>query len=453
MNQHVNDLPRRCLKTKTMALLLFFVLSLGGCNTKHPDPITITVLDPEWSQPEVLRRVANETDKFTQETRIPVEHSPVPETSLTQLDLVRKLFREQNASPDVLSIDVIWPEMIESSLLDLKPYLSTELSGLDPELVASYSPKGRVVAIPYHTQTGVLAYRKDLLRKYRYNHPPRTWDELERMAAKIQAGERAEGQKDFWGFLWQGAEAEGLTCNALEWQASQGGGRIIEDDKTISVNNPATIRAWQRAVRWIGWISPPGVVAYREPDTMNVWQSGRAAFWRTWQWKYRLTHWDESALPDRTGYTSIPGGAGGRVSTLGGTGLAVSRFSAHPQQAIALLRFLIKNELDPVRSDSPVPSQSRPELYDLPQVLGLGSSSRNFGDQPRVVRRPSIVTGQKYEQVTQAYMHAVHTVLTHERSAPEAAASLERELVGITGFKTGPPPSLALVVQRRPSRD
>jgi trehalose/maltose transport system substrate-binding protein len=33
----------------------------------------------------------------------------------------------------------------------------------------------------------------------------------------------------------------------------------------------------------------------------------------------------------------------------------------------------------------------------------------------------------------------VHSVLTGERSAPEAATALENELVRITGFKKGPP--------------
>ncbi|HMK22028.1 MAG TPA: extracellular solute-binding protein, partial [Terriglobales bacterium] len=387
-------------------------LLLCSCDSRHPNPIKITVLDPEWSQPEVLHRVVDQTDRFTRETGIRVAHSPVPETSFGQLDLARKLFREQSSSPDLLSIDMIWPEMIQDSLLDLKPYFSTELSALDPGLVASYAPKGKVVAIPYHTQIGILAYRTDLLRKYGYSHPPRTWDELEKMAARIQAGEHAEDNKDFWGYVWQGAEAEGLTCNALEWQASQGGGQIIEDDQTISVNNPAAIRAWDRAARWVGWISPPGVVAYLEPDSMNVWKSGHAAFWRTWQWKYRLTHWDETALPDRTGYTSIPGGVAGRFGALGGTGLGVSRFSAHPQEAITLLRFLIKSELAPENTGGSDSGRTRPQLYDLPQALGLRSRSTNFGDQPAVVSRPSIATGQQYEKVTRAYMHAVHSVLT-----------------------------------------
>jgi hypothetical protein len=73
------------------------------------------------------------------------------------------------------------------------------------------------------------------------------------MASRIQAGERAEGKKGFWGYVWQGIAAEGLTCNALGWQAPEGGGRIIEKNKTISLNNPAAIQSGQRATRWVGW--------------------------------------------------------------------------------------------------------------------------------------------------------------------------------------------------------
>jgi trehalose/maltose transport system substrate-binding protein len=102
------------------------------------------------------------------------------------------------------------------------------------------------------------------------------------MAERIQAGERAKGAKNFWGYVWQGATSEALTCNALEWQVAAGGGRIIEPDRTISVNNPAAIQAWQRARRWIGWISPPSVVAYREIDSMIAFDAGRAAFNRIW---------------------------------------------------------------------------------------------------------------------------------------------------------------------------
>jgi trehalose/maltose transport system substrate-binding protein len=83
------------------------------------------------------------------------------------------------------------------------------------------------------------------------------------------------------------------------------------------------------------------------------------------------------------------------------------------------------------------------ELYELPEVLEpnprfalLSQAFRNG-----MVSRPSNVTGKKYQDVTDAYIQAVHSVLTREKSAPEAAAALENELVHITGFKKGRPPA------------
>jgi len=111
--------------------------------------------------------------------------------------------------------------------------------------------------------------------------------------------------------VWQGPTAEILTCNALEWQAAEGGGRIIESDRTISVNNPATIRSWQRAKHWIG--SPPGV-AFRERDSLHVFDSGKAAFNRAWL-EGTITrrgpfqfYWPDPAV--EVGFTSMPSGFG-----------------------------------------------------------------------------------------------------------------------------------------------
>jgi trehalose/maltose transport system substrate-binding protein len=313
--------------------------------------------------------------------------------------------------------------------------------------VASYSVAGKVVAIPYRPQVGVLVYRTDLLKRYGYPAPPRTWDELESMAARIQAGERAKGAEDFWGYVWQGAAAEGLACNALEWQAAEGGGRIIENNKTVSVNNPHLIRAWERAAHWVGRISPPGVVAYREWDTTNVWSAGNAAFLRTWESNYFLRRWSGVPMKERVaglikgegvGVTSVPGGKGGRAGTLGGFGLALSRSSARPREALALVRFLVAKERQ--QASARGWRASAPELFELPAILepysGVGTPGRRLRD---VVARPSTVTSHRYEQVTKAYVAAVHSVLTGKKSAPEAASVLEEELVRLTGFKKGAP--------------
>ena len=431
---------RRSAKIALIASASLLLFGVSGCRSSTAKPITLIVMDQEWPRPDDFSGEDEESQQFTRETGIRLRHPPQPETTSGSLHLLQKLLREGDPAPDVLTIDVFWPGILGDYLVDLKPYFAAELSSMDPESVASYSVNGKVVAIPYHANVGVLAYRTDLMRQYGYSRPPKTWGELEEMAARIQVGERAKGRKDFWGYVWQGAAAEGLTCNALEWQVSEGGGRIIEHDKTISVNNPDAIRAWQRARRWIGWISPPSVVEYHELDSMNVWDSGRAAFWRTWQWHYRLTHAEESKMRKKIGYTSMPGGPSGRVGTLGGSGLAISRSSTHFQESIELIRFRIQGELQSGKdgADSQVPDP--PELYDLPLILDpYGHSGTTNQQRSAVVARPSMIVGNAYEGVSTAYFEAVHSVLTGERSAPQAAAALERRLVEMTGFKIGPP--------------
>jgi trehalose/maltose transport system substrate-binding protein len=321
---------------------------------------------------------------------------------------------------------------------------------MGPGVASSYTVGGKVVAIPYQNQVGVLEYRADLLREYGYDHPPKTWDELERMAVRIQTSERAKGKEDFWGYVWPGAAAESLTCNALEWQVSEGGGRTIESDGTISVNNPAAIRAWQRARRWIGWISPPSTVEYRETDSTNVFDSGRAVFARDWgaepggfstnREQLRLLHWGGKLPIGKVDYTTLPGGSTASAGTLGGLGLAISRYSVHPRENAALIRFLLREQIDSVEKGTVPNLSTQVVVYDVAPIVDSRNNSEKSGPlKAIVITRPSNVAARSYEQVTRAYFGAVHSVLTGQRHAPESAAELEKYLVKITGFRTGPP--------------
>jgi trehalose/maltose transport system substrate-binding protein len=432
--------------TSTALVISLFALSLVGCRQSAPSPVTLSYLRLGWSQPDELPTAETWSQQFTRRTGIRLRPLPVPENTLDQLDLSRKLLQSGAAEPDVLGLDFVWSGVLADDLLDLRPYFKDEIPKLSPQLVSSYEVDGRMVAIPYEVQVGVLEYRTDLLRKYGYDHAPKTWNELESMAERIQTGERAKGKKAFWGYVWQGADAEALTCNAIEWQIAEGGGQIIENDHTISVNNPAAIRSWQRARHWIGWISPRSVVAFRELDSMNVFDSGQAAFNRVWGGATitrtalsRELHWRSTMPFGKTGYTSIPGGPGGWAGALGGSGLAVSRHSAHPQEAVELVRFLIDRQIQRHRADDenpPAPDEAAHE----PPISNMPHDSSKFGQQDSgVVSRPSSLTGRRYEQVTKAYISAVHSVLAGDKSAPQAAAELQQQLVQITGFRARPP--------------
>src|SRR5216683_738091 len=389
--------------------IVLLSLLLEGCTRPSvQEPLTLTFLE-EWSNKTFSEAREQELQQFTRETGIRVSLLPSPDSARQRLVLWRELLATGASGPDVYGIDVIWPGMLVEYFVDLKPYFANEVSLQFPAIAAGYTVDNKLVAMAYRPDIGLLYYRTDLLRQYGYREPPRTWDELERMAARIQAGE--------------------------------GGGRIIEDDQVISVNNPQAIRSWQRAAHWVGSISPPGVVGYREWDSLNVWVAGDAAFMRHWPSAYVDSQAAGSPIRNKFDIALLPGGKAGRVGTLGGWGLAISRFSAHPREALDLVRYLTRRDLQVKRSRLLTQPPTLPELYSLPEVLEANPRFDVLSQAFRtgIVSRPSNVTGKKYQDVTEAYIQAVHSVLTGEKGAPEAAAALEDELVRITGFKKGSP--------------
>ena len=424
--------------------LLAIAVVLVGCK-KPAEPVTISFLDPEGLQDLGDHRMVSDTAirVFTAETGIRVNHLPTPQDNRAQVKLVSDLLKSGASTPDVYGLDSIWPGMFAEYMIDLKPIFAAELSSIDPDVLAAYTIDGKLTGIPYHPNSGVLYYRADLLRKYGYSGPPRTWDDLEKMAVRIQKGERAAGNKEFWGFVWPGTTRESLSHIGLEWQATQGGGLTIEPNQVISVNNPNAIHAWERGAHWLNWISPPAIPSYTEWDTSNMfWIAGNAAFTRGWA-DYFERHPPDEPFRQDAGVTSVPHGTGPRVSALGGWALGVSKFSAHPAEAIKFVEFLHKKQIEiEVEQAKSGPRWKRLELVELPKLLDEAYPwARKPGDVPGgiLISRPSAVSGAKYEEVSEAYTEALQSVLTHKSTAPAAAAKLEKELVQITGFKTGRP--------------
>lgn len=413
-----------------IGLLLFF--GAQACHKASPPaPVTtVTVIDQGWTNTDYQDRL-NEVAEFTRQTGIRVEFLPGPESAADQVATWRKLLESGAKVPDVYVIDVIWPGVLSDYLLDLKPYVpQQEIAAHFPELIENNTVNGRLIALPSFLNEGVLFYRVDLLKKYGYQEPPKTWQELESMAKRIQSGERASGNKDFWGFVWQGAPSEALTCDALEWQVSEGGGTILDDHGKVTVNNPQTIRAWERAARWVGTISPPGVVAHKEWDAQNLWLSGKAAFMRNWSSGYIAARAQNSKVRDRFDFAPLPRGSAGGAATLGGAGYGVSAHSPHPREAAMLVRFLCGRNQQVSRLRSTSEASTISELYEEPEVLAKNPHWRHTLEIFRkgVALRPSRQSGKMYTEVSRAYWEAVHAVLTKQKSAAQAASELQGEL-------------------------
>lgn len=345
------------------------------------------------------------------------------------LGIFLQMFEAESGDIDVIRVDVINPGVLAPHLLDLSPYYNEdELSIYLPALITNDTVNGRLVAMPLRLGFGMLYYRTDLLEKYGYDGPPQTWDELEEMAQTIQDGERAEGNEEFWGYVWQGNSYEGLTCNALEWQISASGNNFVSPEGVVQVTDDATIAMFERAAGWVGTISPPGVTGYAEEDARGMWHAGNAAFMRNWPYAYSSS-FESDAIGDVFDVTGLPMGEAGRGgATLGGWHMAVSAYSEHPEAAAAFVKFFVSYDQQKayaIATSSP------------PGVAGLYADADVQAAMPFLspevvegaVARPSNGTGEKYNAASTLYFTAVHSILTGEEDAATAMELLELDLM------------------------
>ena len=313
--------------------------------------------------------VRSELDKFEQATGDKVALIKMPPSSSDQFGQYRLWLAAGNSDIDVYQTDVIWAPQLADQFIDLADAAKGVVKDHFPSIIQSQTVNGKLVALPFYTDAPALFYRSDLLAKYGLK-PPTTWDEMASEAKTVMDGERAAGAKDLWGFVFQGAAYEGLTCNALEWIKSSGGGEIVEADGKISINNPAAAAALERVKRWINAISPPGVLGYHEEESRGVWQVGNAVFMRNWPYAFALGNGADSQVKGKFDVVPLPSGAAGQQSAaaLGGWNLAVSKYSKSRDEAIKLALFLSSSE---VQRDNALRNAHLPTiaaLYDDPDI-------------------------------------------------------------------------------------
>lgn len=242
---------------------------------------------------------------------------------------------------DVISMDVIWvQEFARAGWLRDVSHLFQEQESHDffpgPMKAVTYS--GRMYAVPWYIDAGLLYYRKDLLQKYGFS-PPSTWNELISIAQHIMPKER------LYGFIWQGKQYEGLVCNVLEYFWGNGGD-VLKDSEVV-IDSAENIHAlgFMRDLIVKYKITPELVTTAIEEPTRHMFGNGKALFMRNWPYAWNIFEREGSPIRGKTGVALLPSFMPGMSSsTLGGWQLGINRYSKHPEAAEKLIRFLTGRE-------------------------------------------------------------------------------------------------------------
>ncbi|MDX2230169.1 MAG: ABC transporter substrate-binding protein [Leptolyngbyaceae cyanobacterium bins.349] len=345
-------------------------------------------------------------------------------------DMYTTAFLLGNSPYDLVNMDVIWTPKFAAAgwLMDLtNDVTEAELAAFSPADVEGGKYAGRLYRLPVRSDAGMLYYRKDLLDAAGFD-PPRTFEEIERIAQALQAQKAVR-----WGYLWQGKQYEGAAAMFVEVLKGFGGFWVNPDTLDVGLDRPEALKAiefLQNTIRQ--GISPPGVTTYVEEDVRRIFQNGDAAFMRNWPYAWPLMNTAASPVNGKIGIIPMVGSqtTQDRGACLGGWGLGIAKTSKHKQEALEAIRFITSDTIQKqfILNSGYVPSQRR--LFNDPQVVAQYShypDLLNVVDQ--AVLRPPIAQYAQASDILQRYLSAALTNQQTPAEAMQQAADETRRLL------------------------
>ena len=415
----------RLIPAILLSCALFATSSASWSGRAHAAELSLAIGSVGKDISELRKQIVD----FEKETGNTVKLVIMPASTTDQFGQYRLWLAARNPDVDIYFTDVIWAPQLATNLVDLTEAMAREAKQHLPSVIQSQTVDGKLVAFPMYTDAPALYYRSDLLEKYG-KEVPKTWSELTATAKDIQDKERAAGNSRLSGFVFQGAPYEGLTCDGLEWIASNGGGQIVSPQGDITINNDKAIAALELAKGWVGTIAPEGVLGYKEEDARGIWQTGNAVFMRNWPYAYGLSKGEDSLVAGKFDVAPLPRGDDGEsAACLGGWNLAVSKFSAHQKESIDLVKFLTGADAQKSRALSTSKLPTIPSLYDDPDIAKESPIVPEWKEVvTKAVPRPSAPTRGQYNEVSKDFWTAVNETLSGRGTAADNLDRLEKLL-------------------------
>lgn len=393
------------------------------------EAVTLNLLMNAGEVPYWKDLIIKDFEKENPGIRIQIIEAPNA-TDLTE-NLYTSAFILGDSPYDLVYMDVIWTAKFAAAgwLLDLSDRVTDkDLKVFLDKDVEAGRYKRKLYRIPLRSDVGMLYYRKDLLQQAGVK-PPETFEELVKVSQELQKKKAAT-----WGYVWQGAQYEGLPAMFVEILKGFGGFWINPDTNEVGLDKPEAIKAVEFLRNAIAQgISPPGVTTYREEDTRRLFVSGQTAFLRNWPYVWSSANEDASKIKGKVGIkpmVHIPGETGG--ACLGGWGMGISKTSKHPEEAWKAIQYFTSKEAQQRFTLETGNISSRRDLFADPQIVAKYPHYRQLQKVVEsAVLRPSISQYAQASDILQRYLNA--TLSNPQLSAEKAMQSAAKETRSLLG--------------------
>ncbi len=401
-----------------------------GCGSPPPGgPTSVTVSGSVLgAEGQILR---SQLERFDREhPDIVVTMRPTPDAADLRHQLYVQWLNARATDPDILQVDAIWtPEFAAAGwILPLDRY-APDTAAFFPVTIEANRWDGRLFALPWFVDVGMLYWRTDLLRE-----APTTWDVLEREARRVIASGTPR-----YGLVWQGARYEGLVTVFVEYLGGFGG-RILDAGRVTVQERPGVLAltAMRDQIHRIG-IVPARVLTWHEEEPRFAFQNGEAAMMRNWP--YAVAPMEDSVrsrVAGRFAVAPMPSAPGGRpTAALGGAQLAINAFSPEADAAWRVIEYLTRPEqmLERARVVGQFPT--RTAVFDDPALAAAlaipPAQARAIVEA--AVPRPVTPVYTELSEILQIHLHRalsrqIEPAAALEQAAREMQALLERAGLG-----------------------
>jgi multiple sugar transport system substrate-binding protein len=419
-------MPRRLGKFGLLGIIVMLALAAcggpdeggggGGGGAQGTGPITFVAgKDTSGKYPAVIEKwnAAHPDEKVTM--------LELPEAADAQRAQFVTNLQAKSDRFDVMGIDVVWTAEFAKSnwLLELDQSQFPLAQMLKPAVDTGMF-EGKLWAVPYDTNGGLLFYRKDILDKAG-KEAPKTFDELEALCPLAQ-------QNSMDCYSGQFAKYEGLTVNFAEAVQAAGGEILTDNGTKAALGAPAIQGLTVLADGFKQGFIPKPAITYKEEESRRAFMSGKLLFLRNWPYVYTLANESDPAnkVKGKVGIAPLPGITGTGSSSLGGLNFAVSAFSKKQQTAVEFTKFATneENAKEMVGLTGNAPAWT--SLYEDPDLV------KKFAHLPvlkegLLAAKPRPVTPY-YQEVTSAIQEAAYAALQGQKSPDQAVNDLTTKL-------------------------